>query len=165
MRLVGLLHHRPEEAGELGELALQHDPAEVDVPQQPLERIGELPVRGLREHALRHLGEVLGRGDRELVLAVEVVEKASLGESGGIADLVDRGRLVALGADHMQGGVEKLPLRFVLDAHMGNVTSPYQLVWRIHTNRYGVKGLGGPPFSKSYPAGRSDSPAGARVTR
>ena len=51
---------------------------------------------------------MLGRGEREVFLAVEVVEEAALGESGGFADVFDAGGGVALGADHVESGVEEL---------------------------------------------------------
>src|SRR5882724_2572599 len=110
MGLVGLLHHRPQETGELGQLALEDRPAEIDVAEEALHRIGQLAVRRAGEDAVSPRGEVPGRGDRELLLAVEMVEEAALGEPGELAHIVDRRCPVTLGADHPQRGVENAGL-------------------------------------------------------
>ncbi len=80
--------------------------AKVDVGQQPLARIGHLLVRRIGEQRAGAVVPVLRRGQRQVFLALEVVEEAALGQAGGGAQVVDRGRAVALAADRRQRGVE-----------------------------------------------------------
>ena len=49
-----------------------------------------------------------GRGQREIVLAFEVMEEAALGDARRVANVVNRRGGVALGADRIERGVEEL---------------------------------------------------------
>ena len=113
---VGLLHQRAEQAGVVGQFALQDLGAEIDVAEQALQRVVEATIRRGGEEALGHfVPERRGR-QREIVLAFEVVEEAALGDARGVADVVDRGRRIAALADHMQRRVEQLQLGLVRGA-------------------------------------------------
>ena len=114
MRLIGLLHQGAEQAGELGEFAGEDGLAEFHIADDALARVGQRPIGSGCEQTVGHRGEMRGRGEREFVLALEVMEEAALGQAGGVADVVDRRRSVSLAADHPQGGVEDLCLRLVM---------------------------------------------------
>jgi hypothetical protein len=114
---VGLLHHGAEEAGVLGDLALQDLAAEVDVAEQPSDRVFERVVGRRREEPGRHLAEVRGGGDPELLLGAEVVEERALGHPRRLAELVDRGGGEALAPDHRQRGVEELAAGVLAGGH------------------------------------------------
>src|SRR6185437_4886104 len=93
--LIDFLHHSSDKAGEFGNRAGEDRLAEIDVAENPLERISMAVVRR-------------GRGNAERFLGLEVMKEGPLGNTSFGAQLVDgRGR-IALGADHRQGRVEKL---------------------------------------------------------
>ena len=103
-----LLHHGAQQAGEIGQLALQNLGAKVDVGEHPLTRVGNLLIRRAGEQAAGHLGPITCGLNRQLFLALEVVEEAALAHARRVADVVHRGGGVALGAKHLQGGVQQL---------------------------------------------------------
>ena len=103
----GFLHHRAQQAGEFGRLALQQLRAEVDVGQQADPRVNGLLVGRLGEQRAGHRVPVRHRAQRQVVLGLEVVEEAALGDAGGGADVVHRGGVVALAADGLQRGAEQ----------------------------------------------------------
>ncbi len=74
MRLVGLLHHRAEQAGELGQLALKDRLAEIDVAEHVCARVGQPRVRGRVEDRVGACGEMCRGRDGAGFLA---------GENGG----------------------------------------------------------------------------------
>src|SRR5271163_4258410 len=62
---------------------------------------------------LRTLNPIVGRGQRQLVLAVEVVEEASFGQTSRLADVLNpRGR-ISLNADHLDRSLQEFGFRFV----------------------------------------------------
>src|SRR5436190_220460 len=63
----------------------------------------------------------------ELLLALEVMEEAALGQAGGAADVVDSSRRIALGADDLYRRIEQLRLRLVR-CRFGGHEFTYQLV-------------------------------------
>src|SRR5712675_311090 len=67
------------------------------------------------------------RLERELLLALEVMEEAALGQAGRAADVVDSSRRIALGADDLYRRIEQLRLRFMLGGFGGHKFA-YQLV-------------------------------------
>lgn len=90
-RLIGLLQHGADEAGEIGHAALQQDLAEGDMAEHAVERIGKIVTGRSGEQGARHLGPMLGGGAPQFVLALEMMEEGVLGDAGGGAGLVDRG--------------------------------------------------------------------------
>ena len=107
MGVVGLLHHRAEQAGELRQVALKDRLAEIDVAEHPLARVGEARIGRGVEHGVGVRGEMGRRGDGAGFLAGEVMEERALGEAGLGADVLDAGGRIALRADHVDGGVEQ----------------------------------------------------------
>src|ERR1700730_10330674 len=107
MRVVGLLTHGAEEAGELREGSRQDAGAKIDVAEQAVQRIGELAIRRCAKEPPGHLGKMLGRRDREVFLAFEVVEERALGQAGCGTDVVHGGPRIALRADHLHCRVEE----------------------------------------------------------
>ena len=69
----------------------------IQIGEQPIERISNAVEIGLVEAALRPHAPEFGRGERQVVLAVEMMEEAALGHPGGGTDIVDPRRIVALG--------------------------------------------------------------------
>jgi hypothetical protein len=63
------------------------------------------------EQAIRHRREMPRGGQRKVFLALEVMEEAALGQPSGQADVIDGGRRIALGTDHLQGRVQEFRLR------------------------------------------------------
>jgi hypothetical protein len=62
---------------------------------------------------LRALNPIVGRGQRQFVLAVKVVEEASFGQTSRLADVLNpRGR-ISLDADHPDRSLQELGFRFV----------------------------------------------------
>ena len=114
VRVVGLLDHRAEQASEVRQRALQDRDAEIHVTQQPLERVGDFLVGRRCKQTVGHRREMGRCGKRKVFLGREMMEEAALGETGGLADVLDARRRVSLGADHLQGGVEEPDLGFVL---------------------------------------------------
>ncbi len=108
---VGLIHflnHGSDEAGEVGQIALEDGLAEIDVGEEAVEGIGEELIGSGCEEAAGDAVPVVGGGERELFLALEVMEEAAFGEAGGLADVLDACCRVAFGADDVEGGVEQL---------------------------------------------------------
>jgi hypothetical protein len=124
---VSFLHHRTEEAGELGQAAVEQGRAKIDVAEQPRPRVWQRAVGRRGEGGLGGRGEVLGGGERELFLACEMMEEAALGQPGGRADVVDGRGGVALGADHMQRRVQQPGLRRVLTTCLGH----FHTLWLV----------------------------------
>ena len=77
-------------------------------------------------------------GKRKGVFGFEVVEEATLGDTCCLADVVNRRRSIALGADDVKRGVEEPGLGFMLelDCHeiglfqIGSI-EPYRLVGMV----------------------------------
>src|SRR5215471_16621503 len=67
------------------------------------------------------------RLDRQFLLAFEMMEEAALGEARIVADVVNRRRRIALGADDVQRGIEQPGFRFVPGVG-GCHGKPYQLL-------------------------------------
>ena len=60
-----------------------------------------------------HLDPIVGGGQGQVFLAVEVVEEAAFGEPGSFADILNARGGVALGADDVESRIEEPGLRFV----------------------------------------------------
>ena len=111
MGVVGLLHHRAEEAGELRQLALKDRFAEVDIAEDAVARVGQAAIGLSLEQRVGVRREPPRRGDGAGLLACEMVEERALGEPRLGANVLDpRGR-IALGTDHMDRRVEELFVR------------------------------------------------------
>ena len=61
---VDLLHHRPHETRELGDVPFENCPAEIEIAEDAIERVAMLVVRRSLEKRPCNLGPVLRRGDR-----------------------------------------------------------------------------------------------------
>ena len=68
----------------------------------------------------------LRSGQREFFLRLEVMEKASLGQPSRFADIFNPSSGVALGADDLQGRIEKFGFRFVWSRKVGHFSSPIE---------------------------------------
>jgi hypothetical protein len=111
--VVDLLHHGAGEAGVVGQLAHEQGFAEIDISQQAVERVSECVIgRGGKERGAA-FDPVVGGGQRQLFLAIEVVEEASFGQAGGFADVLNARGGISLSADYVEGRVEDPGLRFV----------------------------------------------------
>jgi len=113
VRVVDLLHHGAGEAGEVGQLTHEQGLAEIDIGQQAVEGVSECTKRRGGKERIRDFDPVVGCGQRQRFLAIEVVEEASLGQAGGFADVLDARGGISLGADYVHGRVENLDLRFM----------------------------------------------------
>lgn len=113
MRLVDFLDGGAGEAGEVGQFALQDRFAEIHVGEQAIEGIRQGSIAGRCKHALGPGSPVLGCGECEVFLALEVVEEAALGKPGRFANVLDPCGCIAFSADDVQCRVEKPGLRFV----------------------------------------------------
>jgi len=89
MSLVSLLDHGAQQAGELGKLAEENCLAKVDVAEQAVDRVGQAAIGSLGKRALGHGRKMLGGGQGQVFLALEVVKETALGEAGGFADVFD----------------------------------------------------------------------------
>src|SRR5665213_1511998 len=69
--------------------------------------------RGCKK-SLGQLAPVGGGRKCEVVLALEVMEEAALGQTCGMADVIHRGRRIALGADHIERCAQQPGFGFVL---------------------------------------------------
>ena len=108
MGVVDLLHHRADEAGEIRHVALEQRAAEIDVAEHAIERILVRVIGRGREEGAGHLRPVIRRRNGERFLAVEMMEERALRHAGARAQLIDRGRDVALLADHGEGRIQQL---------------------------------------------------------
>ena len=108
--VVSFLDHRAEQTGEIREGTLQDRDAEVDVAQQPIERVGGILIRRCCKHGVSHRREVSGCGKCQIFLALEVMEEAALGEAGCLADVFDARRAIALGANDVQRCIKESDL-------------------------------------------------------
>jgi hypothetical protein len=106
--LVDFLHHRSDKTRKLRNVAGKEGPAEIDVTENPLERIGMAMIGRGREQRAGRLGPIVGRRDGNRFLALEVMKEGPLRHARFGAKLIDRRRDVALGADHGQSGLQQL---------------------------------------------------------
>ncbi|CDX16544.1 hypothetical protein MPL3356_220111 [Mesorhizobium plurifarium] len=81
-----------------------------DVDRRSARRLG-------KDHGFDHARVVAQRRQQNLVLALEIVEERPARDAGGCGDLVERGRVIALGQESVQagccdavGGFSPLPL-------------------------------------------------------
>jgi len=108
MGVVGLLHQRAEETRVVGKLSGQDSGAEVEVSEQAGKRVGWLVIGCGGEEALGHGFPMRNCGEGEVILALEVVKEAALGDAGLKADIVDGGRSIPFGTDGLESCVEEL---------------------------------------------------------
>jgi hypothetical protein len=128
--VVRLLHHGAEEAGEFGDGPGEDRRAEFDIAEQAIQRIRELAIGRGTEKPLSHLGKMCGCGDRQIFLAIEVMEEGALGQAGCRADVVHRGPRIALRADHLHRRIQEASPGIGLCGRRAHVIpfSTYQLV-------------------------------------
>src|SRR5580698_6490390 len=133
MGLIGLLDDRADEASEVGQVAGQDGLAELDVGYEAAERVRGLMIGRRGEEGRYRRIPMRDRRQRQIFLALEVVEKASLGQAGRGADVLDTRCGIAFGAHDSQRRVEELRLGFVLGLHDRNglrvCTHTNHLVW------------------------------------
>src|SRR4029077_5448570 len=91
---------------------------------------------------------------RQILLALEMVEEASLGQAGFGADILYPGGGGALGADHHERRLQEFCLRFMM--RLRHRFHTYWLVHSIPTNRYGSRAIEAClcPRSAGNPRGR-----------
>ena len=89
-------------------LAGQHGDAQIDVAEDALARVVLRPVGAELNNVSAIAWKLLDRSDAEFFLALEVMKEAALGEAGGLADVVDGGGRIALGANDVGGRGQKL---------------------------------------------------------
>ena len=103
--VVGLLNHRAEQAGELGQFSRQNRLAELDIAERARPRIGKPGVRRGVEDRVGVGGEMRRRRHGASLLAGEVMEEGALCQASLGADVLDARRRIALCADDVDGGV------------------------------------------------------------
>jgi len=111
--VVDLLDHGSDQAGEVGEIALEDGLAEIDVSEEAVEWVGWTMVGGGGEELAGDFGPVVGGGEGQGFFAVEMVEEAAFGEAGGLADVFNARGGVAFGADDVEGRIKDFGLGFV----------------------------------------------------
>ena len=89
MGVVGLLHHRPEQAGELRQGAFQDRLAELDVTQNAGARVGQARIGSSVEQSIGVRREMRRGGDGAGLFAREMVEECALGETRLGADVLE----------------------------------------------------------------------------
>lgn len=123
MGLVDFLHHRAEQAGVIGQFALQNFRPEIDVSENAITRVSDQRVRRVREQSSGHRVPVFDRHQRHLFFAFEVMKVAALGHACRRANVIERGGCVALATDYLQRGVEQLGLGSVFGGkHLGGLS-------------------------------------------
>src|SRR5277367_38065 len=130
---IYLLHHRAHQTGEFGDFSFEDGFAEIDIAQDPVERVAVPVVWRRLEKTPRDLGPVICRGDRQSVLALEVMEERALRDAGLRAEFIDGSRRIALLADQRQGGIQQ-PLAGP-DFFRLRRTSGFH-PWTVPTSRY-----------------------------
>src|SRR5712691_10529145 len=116
---------------------------------------------------------MIGGSEREVFLALEVVEEAALGQACDLANILDSRRRVSLGANDVQGRVEELLFGLVMDAHRFHgipmSVAPYQPVGMPLSRKRGdVKRVGagiagsdlGSPSAARWPDRQHDERGG-----
>src|SRR5215469_3255587 len=107
MAVVGFLHHGANKAGELPHLTLQKSFPKIEIAEDPIQRINMSVVGRRREQCICHLGPVVSCCDAKIVLALEVMEEGTLGDTCRGAEIIDCGRCIALGADKGEGSFKQ----------------------------------------------------------
>ncbi len=115
-RLVGLLQHGAHQAREFGQFAVQQRFAEIDVSEDPLQRIGGFVIGSGGKEAAGLLVPARSGRQSQIFFAAEVMEKAAFGEPSRGTNVIDAGRGVPTGADQMDSGVQQLAARIGLGA-------------------------------------------------
>jgi len=138
MRVIDFLDHGSDQASEAGKLASQDGFAEIDISQQPIDRIGERMVGRGEKKCARAFAPVRGGGQGEVLFAAEVVKEAALGQAGVRADIFDACGRVALGAKDVQRRVQDFGLRLVL-FFCSDQRCAHWLVLFVPTSGYAVK--------------------------
>ena len=136
MGVVGLLHHRADEASELGDFASDERPAEIEVGQHPVERIFVLVIRRGGEQRPRGFGPIIGHRNAKRLLGREMMEKRAFGDARCGAQLVDCRRRIAVGANGFYRGVEQFLPR---GGHGRDSKAAYGHDVIVPTSRYKVK--------------------------
>jgi hypothetical protein len=103
---VHLLHHRTDETCELGDCPFQERFAEIEVAEDPIQRIGAVVVRRRLEKRSRNFGPMFRHSDRKRFFALEVVKERTLGHPRVNAELLNRGRRIAFLADERKGRIQ-----------------------------------------------------------
>src|ERR1039457_1104177 len=104
---VGLLDKGAEQAGVVGQFAGEDGGAEVEVAEQAVDGVLGVVVGRGGEESSGALFPVVDGGESEIILGLEVVEEAALGDAGFAADVVDGGGGVAFGANDVEGSMEQ----------------------------------------------------------
>lgn len=89
-RLVGLLHHGADKAGEIRQATLQERLAKSHIGENTTQRIGVVMIGRSSKQRPRHLGPIVRRGNGEFILALEMVEKAPFGDARRCAEVINR---------------------------------------------------------------------------
>ena len=105
--VVYFLHHRADEAGEFGNGALQDRGAEVDVAEHAVACALQSMVGRCGKECAGDCRPMIGGGHREVSFAREVVEERAFADASGRAQIIYRGRVVALGAHEAESGSEQ----------------------------------------------------------
>ncbi len=108
-RRVGIeyfLNQCTHQTRKFGYSPLQHGPSKIDIPQQPVERVGMLMVRGCFKDCCGCLRPMRCRSDGKFLLTFKVMEEAALGEASRQTDVIDGSARVTALAEHLQRCVE-----------------------------------------------------------
>jgi hypothetical protein len=101
------LRHCAYEAGESGEFAFDDRLAELDIAEQPVERVVVVVIRRVLEECGRRFRPIRGGGDAERFLVLKVMEESALRDCGRLAEVLDRGRRKALRTDNVPRRLEE----------------------------------------------------------
>ena len=96
MLVIGFLNHGTGNAGEGANLAGNQHPAKIDIGQHALQRIVMLMIGRSLEQPARDLRPVICRSGPKRFLAVEVMEKGTLGDACRPAKIVNTGGRISL---------------------------------------------------------------------
>src|ERR1035441_7306791 len=102
MSVVGFLDEGAEQAGVVRQLAGEDRGAEVDVPEETIQWVLRLMVGRRCKETLGHRSPVGNGGERQVVLALEMMEEAAFGHSGFMTDVVDRGEGIPFRSEDME---------------------------------------------------------------
>src|SRR5262249_17455533 len=112
MRCVNLLNHGASEAGNFADFLLEHHLSKLEVAQNAVQRVVMGVIRRRGEYGVRALGPVVGAGNGQSILALEVMEERTLRKTRFLTHLIDRGGGVTFLPHQRDRGLEQLLTRF-----------------------------------------------------
>ena len=110
-RVIGFLHHGSDKAGELANRPVQHVAPELQITENPVQRIFRRHERRAAEQFIRmQLPRFSGR-NAKVHLGWKMMEERALGHACLPAEIVHGGRIESLLAHYFHGGADQLVFR------------------------------------------------------